>query len=445
MIRKENNMKKKIFKRFWALLLVALILMPVSNFTNIRADAATETTKEAIETTNDNVQSTMEQHDTDQVGDSESNDDPVLMIDVSSNNGEVNWDVVAEYVDRVCIRLGYGSDETRQDDKQFYRNVAECERLGIPYDIYLYSYALDETDSHSEADHAIRMARQCNPDYVWYDMEDADNYKRVKHGFDIYDADNRAELTQFCINFMDDVSAAGYNTGVYASRNYYTSVLFNNELEQNPHFNRWLAHWGIDDPSMPCLCWQFGAYEIDGYEYDGDLWYGADNVPDRTPTIETYDEETDDQVNVYCRVKVDGEWQDTVCNDETYNGIYGHAITDVALWVDQGYAEYRVHTNGRWLSWIDSDNTDISDYYNGYAGAGTPIDAIQIYYHTPNALRNHSGAQWSCYRTSSVNKTDGYYSSQWDTSTDSGMDGYAGVFGKHIDALVPFVTFRDAA
>lgn len=62
-------------------------------------------------------------------------------IDVSEHNGQINWEQVkASGVEFAIIRCGYGQNKTGQDDKQWIRNVTECERLGIPYGVYLYSY-----------------------------------------------------------------------------------------------------------------------------------------------------------------------------------------------------------------------------------------------------------------------------------------------------------------
>lgn len=53
-------------------------------------------------------------------------------IDVSSANGCVDWDKLKGRLDFAILRCGYGSDRVDQDDKQWARNVAECNRLGIP-------------------------------------------------------------------------------------------------------------------------------------------------------------------------------------------------------------------------------------------------------------------------------------------------------------------------
>ena len=66
-----------------------------------------------------------------------------LGVDVSKHNGNVDWQAVknAGYGNFAIIRAGYGGDYSNQDDPQFERNVNECERLGIPYGVYLYSYS----------------------------------------------------------------------------------------------------------------------------------------------------------------------------------------------------------------------------------------------------------------------------------------------------------------
>ena len=66
-----------------------------------------------------------------------------VVIDVSSYNGFIQWDNMKNYIEGTIIRIGYGNDIQSQDDAAAIRNMDECERLGIPYGVYLYSYALD--------------------------------------------------------------------------------------------------------------------------------------------------------------------------------------------------------------------------------------------------------------------------------------------------------------
>lgn len=101
-------------------------------------------------------------------------------VDVSYHNGTINWDKVkASDVDYAIIRCGYGQDFKSQDDKKWAENVRACVNKGIPFGVYLYSYATNTTKAASEAQHALRLLREQGlagtslkfP--VYYDMEDS--------------------------------------------------------------------------------------------------------------------------------------------------------------------------------------------------------------------------------------------------------------------------------
>lgn len=206
------------------------------------------------------------------------------IIDVSSNNGQLDWDTIKSSIDGVIIRIGYGSDIESQDDSQAIRNMQECERLGIPYGVYIYSYCLNIDEVRSEAAHILRMIQGFNPVLgVWFDMEDADGYKR-NHG--LVPEQNGELLTDFCIEFMQIVKDAGYTTGVYANYSYFTNVLNDCRLMSFEGFNRWLAHWGIDEPSMDCLLWQCTSDAvIDGSSARTDFNYYYGELPNVEPVI----------------------------------------------------------------------------------------------------------------------------------------------------------------
>ena len=155
---------------------------------------------------------------------------------------------------------------------------------------------------------------------------------------------------------------------------------------------------------------------------------------DNTGETMRIDDSSSNNINVYYQTKLStGRWLPIVKNNADYAGISGQSITGLAVTTDTGYIKYRVHVNSGWLGFIDSRNTDINDYYNGYAGNDTPVDAVEIYYYTPDDIINSSGYHYAFYRVSPVNRD--YYSLQKDNSTDNGMDGYAGIFGHFIDRI----------
>ena len=162
-----------------------------------------------------------------------------LGVDVSKHNGNVDWQAVknAGYGSFAIIRAGYGGDYTNQDDPQFERNVSECERLGIPYGVYLYSYALNTNDAKGEVNHILRLLKKVGKNFkygVWFDMEDADGYKK-KHGMP-----NNSTLVNICYTFCEAVENAGYYVGIYASLSWLNNQLNNSKLDR---FDKWVAQW----------------------------------------------------------------------------------------------------------------------------------------------------------------------------------------------------------
>ena len=102
-------------------------------------------------------------------------------IDVSENNGYVDWNAVkASGMDFAIIRLGFGN---RHLDTNFYENVNGALAVGLKIGVYYYSYALDEPAARSEARYMISVLKDAGltKDKIemglWFDMEDADGYK----------------------------------------------------------------------------------------------------------------------------------------------------------------------------------------------------------------------------------------------------------------------------
>ena len=100
-------------------------------------------------------------------------------VDISSVNGDVDIQKIKDAgYDFVMIRCGFGSDIKSQDDSQFENYVRQCEKIGMPWGTYLYSYALNTDEAKSEAEHVIRLLKNKKPSFpVAFDMEDADGYK----------------------------------------------------------------------------------------------------------------------------------------------------------------------------------------------------------------------------------------------------------------------------
>ena len=118
-------------------------------------------------------------------------------IDVSENNGFVDWQAVADAGMKFAIvRSSYGRNSR---DENFLRNVEGAHAVGLKCGAYHYSYALTPEQARREAQNckqAIDEAGVLLELPVWFDMEDADGYKR-KYGFD-FSSEN---ITEICRTF----------------------------------------------------------------------------------------------------------------------------------------------------------------------------------------------------------------------------------------------------
>ena len=188
-------------------------------------------------------------------------------IDVSENNGCVDWKAVKEAgVDFAIIRLGYGN---RHLDRKFYCNVNGALEAGLKIGVYYYSYALDIEDAETEAHFMVDILRDCGLTTdelemgVWFDMEDADGYKKR------YSVTDSETLTEICIAFTSVCEIRGYKCGVYASYDWLANRLDTSLLSDVPI---WCAQWGEDCEWEDALLWQYtDALEIDGHVFDGNI------------------------------------------------------------------------------------------------------------------------------------------------------------------------------
>lgn len=246
-------------------------------------------------------------------------------IDVSHHQGEVNWEAVkAAGIDFAVIRCGYGDDLVSQDDRQWHRNVSECERLGIPYGVYLYSYATDTNMAASEAAHTLRLLEGHNPDLpVFYDMEE--NRQLV------LGASGLAELAR---TYCDTLVAAGYDVGVYASLNWWQYYLTDPVFE---NWYRWIAEWRSS-------CTYTGRYEMWQYTDCGTI-SGISGVVDMNYWYEPIGVKED---GLY-KDQITGEWHyykdGKIARDYTglvkyQSGSYYYVDKGVIDWGYTGIAQY---------------------------------------------------------------------------------------------------------
>ena len=198
-------------------------------------------------------------------------------IDISAHQGDINLSALKNQIDFVIIRVGYGVSGSI--DTKFRRNADLCKSLGIPFGFYWYSYALNVSGAEQEAQNFLNAVAPYKDSYsmgCWFDMEDADGYKR-KNGMP-----SNSTLRAMCAVWCKKVEEAGYYAGIYASESWFNNQLKGSELDR---YDKWVAQWPTSGSIQKGLnvsansrsglsLWQFtSAARFNGYNGNLDCNY----------------------------------------------------------------------------------------------------------------------------------------------------------------------------
>ena len=349
-------------------------------------------------------------------------------LDVSHHQGEIDWEAVKNSdIEFVIIRCGFGDDSPSQDDRYWLRNVQECERLGIPYGVYLYSYATTTANARSEAAHVLRLLEGHNPSYpVYFDMED--NSTLV----------SKSQFAEFADIFCSAVEAAGYEAGVYANLSWWNTYLTDTRFSK---WDRWVAQYnsqcsyqgeysmwqctsngtvpGIDGPADLNFLIQNARWEEENgnkyYYVDGEkitnqgmkingCWYyfGSDGAAycsqwrEKDGTLYYYDAEGHMVSNQ--GMKIDDYWYYFETSGAMLRG-----------WRDKGADRYYYDADGRMVS---GKGLKIGDYWYYFETSGVMLrgwrdkGADRYYYDADGRMVSNQGMKiddyWYYFETSGV-------------------------------------------
>ena len=147
------------------------------------------------------------------------------VVDVSQYNGNIDWDTAKKYgdIDGAILRITSHSGGYYSEDKQFANNLAACRRLKIPFGIYIYDYANNNSDAIAEANLVISILKKYNVQPselaypVYYDLERSSDSSEVIITPDRYDG--------FVKAFISTMDRNGYTAHIYSYRSLLNSNL----------------------------------------------------------------------------------------------------------------------------------------------------------------------------------------------------------------------------
>ena len=189
----------------------------------------------------------------------------VLGIDVSKWNRNIDWEKVKESGVRfVIIRCGYRGSKTGAlvEDPYFKQNIKGATDAGLKVGIYFFTQAITPAEAVEEASMALKLVEGYELDYpIFIDTEGSGGRA------DSLDTETR---TAVCEAFCETVEQAGYEAGVYASRNWYYNKVDDDALSD---YIIWVAEYRKEPLYTGKYdMWQYtSSGQVDGIEGRVDL------------------------------------------------------------------------------------------------------------------------------------------------------------------------------
>ena len=193
-------------------------------------------------------------------------------IDVSSYQGDIDWDAVrSDGVEFAILRIGlrgYGAEGNIKLDDKFFQNYENAHKAGIDLGVYFYSQAISVEEAEEEAKFVLEQLGGRALEYpVVFDWEPVDTVSG--------DDPPRTEdvmpgtLTLSAIAFCDTIRDAGYEAMIYTNKK---MAYIKYDLRRLTDYPVWLALYSTEltyyyDFDM----WQYGFGQINGIEGDVDL------------------------------------------------------------------------------------------------------------------------------------------------------------------------------
>lgn len=297
------------------------------------------------------------------------------VIDVSEHNGDIDWTAAkAGGVEGAIIRIGYS--DARLDYKA-QRNINECKRLGIPFGVYLYSYADTVSAAADEGSFIAWALGQLGVTAndlsypIYYDLEE---WSWTGHS-PVTDPSVNAAFVEACYR---SVKSAGFNNfAVYSYTSWLNSALDSSYIHG---LTNWVAQYygrlAYDDLGTNYRGWQYTSEgSVDGVSGECDLnAFGYANLP-----VDDHDGLSLDSLGERVTDMAEGDY--TLCSSlgnlfiDIYNASSNNGVGAI-VWPGSGSDNQLFHIapagNGHYTIRNVATGKNL-DAFNGQTSNGTDI------------------------------------------------------------------------
>ena len=155
-----------------------------------------------------------------------------LFADISQWQGYPDWNQVKNSgIQGVIIRIGYGTDGI---DTSAQYNIQQAKKHGIPFGVYLFSYAENGKEAYDEGMHTVNLLRR-------YGVSPSDLALPVYYDLEWYRLPS-STYDSIANNWWSALQANGYkNLALYASTSWYNTYLNTPNLHAKAG---WVAQYG---------------------------------------------------------------------------------------------------------------------------------------------------------------------------------------------------------
>lgn len=200
-------------------------------------------------------------------------------VDLSAFQTDIDWDKAHKRIEYAILR---STTQNLKPDSQFYTHAANCKVYGIPYDVYKYMYATNQTEAHEEMQSVIKLLLDVFKDNVKVIYLDVEGDSLRKLGSE--------KLTNLICYEANMIKEAGFTFGLYTGLSFWNEHNFNHEevlklqpivwAARYPHDNK-INSYPIEEdipveslnPNLPNqIGWQYTSKGfIDGIKQKVDL------------------------------------------------------------------------------------------------------------------------------------------------------------------------------
>ena len=199
-------------------------------------------------------------------------------IDVSTHQGMIDWDAVADAgLSFAIIKATQGRSESTAGlrnftDSKFKRNITEAHRIGLRIGVYHYLTAQTISEAMEEAQYFLSVIEPYRDIIDLWAVVDVESKYLPK---------DKSLLSQIVNTFCSRVDAGGYAPMIYTNPDY-----LKNRLNDISYWPLWLALWRSktkvpslsDYPAM--RLWQWGGESVPGIEGNVDANFAIVDLPE---------------------------------------------------------------------------------------------------------------------------------------------------------------------